>query len=88
MPARRLCLNEACCSNAAMDDEHVLRLLRAACKNAGSQAQWAREHGVAQQYISAVLNRRRAPGPQVLAALGLERITTRIANYVRAKERA
>jgi hypothetical protein len=56
-----------------MTDEQVRRLLRAACKQAGSQSEWARTHGVPQQVVNAVLNKRRAPGPQILHALGLER---------------
>ncbi len=64
----------------------VLRLLRAAVAEAGSQSAWARKHGVSQAYVNHVLLGRRQAGPRVLAGLGLERVVgTRAA---RAKERA
>jgi hypothetical protein len=68
-----------------MKTERVLQLLRAACKGAGSQSAWARAHGIKQQYINAVLNRRRLPGPQILDALGLTRTiaTTTTTTYTR-----
>jgi hypothetical protein len=62
-------------------NERVLQKLRAACKKAGSQSAWAREHGIQQQYVSLVLTGRRQPGPQILGALGLTRVT-RIAKVV------
>jgi hypothetical protein len=64
-------------------DERVLQLLHAACKKAGSQSAWAREHGVRQQYVSLVLNGSRRAGPQILAALGLARVS-RITKKARA----
>ncbi len=69
-----------------MKDERALRLLRAACAKAGSQSQWARDHGFKQQYVSAVLNGSRPPGRPILAALGLERVT--VTRPARVKERA
>jgi transcriptional regulator with XRE-family HTH domain len=45
-----------------------------------SQASVAEEMGVSQQYLSAVLTRRKAPGKSILNALGLERLII----YVRA----
>jgi hypothetical protein len=59
-----------------VNDTHVIRLLRAACREAGSQNKWAKQHGVSQQYVNHVLNGHRPPGPQILAALGLERTTS------------
>lgn len=47
---------------------------------ASSQAQVAEEMDVSQQYISDVINRRKAPGKSILKALGLERLVI----YVRA----
>jgi hypothetical protein len=58
---------------AVMNDARVLRLLRAACKEAGSQNNWAKQHRVSQQYLNHVLNGHRRPGPRILEALGLER---------------
>jgi hypothetical protein len=69
-----------------MTDEQVRRLLRAACEKAGSQSEWGRTHGIAQQYVSMVLNKRRPPGPQILEALGLARVP-RATAYVRKAAR-
>jgi hypothetical protein len=68
-----------------MKDERVLQLLRAACRQAGSQAKWARAHNIWPQAVSLVLRGRRRPGPQVLAALGLTRsiTTSTTATYTR-----
>jgi hypothetical protein len=66
-----------------MKDERVLQLLRAACRKAGSQRQWAQAHGIAHQAVSLVLTGRRRPGPQILDALGLERTTTTATTYTR-----
>jgi hypothetical protein len=65
-----------------MKDERVLQLLRAACRQAGSQAKWARAHGIWPQAVSLVLTGRRRPGPQILTALGLARVPY-AAEYVR-----
>jgi hypothetical protein len=56
-----------------MTDKQVVKLLQAAVAKAGSQSAWAREHRLRQQYVSAVLTGSRRAGPQILAALGLER---------------
>jgi hypothetical protein len=56
-----------------MTDERVLELLRAACRNAGGQAKWARVHNMWPQAVSLVLRGHRRPTPQVLRALGLTR---------------
>jgi hypothetical protein len=50
-----------------MDDTHVIKLLRAAVAKA------ARQHDLRQKYVSMVLTGSRRAGPQILAALGLER---------------
>jgi len=52
----------------------VYRLLDAACRKAGSQSAWAKEHGMTVQFVSAVLNARKAPSPRLLAALGLREV--------------
>jgi hypothetical protein len=56
-----------------MDNEQILKRLRAACEKAGSQRAWALAHGIAPQYPNLVLTGRRPPGPQILRALGLKR---------------
>ena len=49
--------------------------LRVACRAAGSQAAFARKHGLEQGYISLLLSGARAhPGPKILAALGLVQV--------------
>lgn len=40
---------------------------------AGTQAGWARAHGVSAPYVSDVLAGRRAAGPAILVALGLRK---------------
>ena len=53
---------------------------------ASSQAKVALEIGVTQQYISDVINRRKAPGKSILRALGLERSISYVkANGKRAR---
>lgn len=39
----------------------------------GTQAAWARAHGLSGPYVSDVLSGRRAAGPAILAALGLKK---------------
>jgi hypothetical protein len=69
-----------------MKDDDVLRLLRAACKQAGSQNKWAQAHGIKQQLVNATLTGKRAPGPTILAALGIERVQTTTTRYARVNE--
>jgi transcriptional regulator with XRE-family HTH domain len=63
-----------------MTKDQVIEQLRVAVAILGTdrsgQAVFAKRHGMSQQYINDVLNGRRDPGPKVLAALGLERVTT------------
>lgn len=49
----------------------VITRLRRACRTAGGQAHWAKRHGISPAYVSDVLSGRRAPGPKILAPLGL-----------------
>lgn len=60
---------------AGMDRLDVFRLLTSRCREAGGQAAWARAHGVSPQFVSDCLNAVRDPGPSVLAALGLRKVT-------------
>jgi hypothetical protein len=54
-----------------MELSEVIHLLRLRCAQAGSQAAWAREHGLAQTYVNEVLRGNRNPGEKLLHALGL-----------------
>jgi hypothetical protein len=58
-----------------MNIDRAVKQLRAACEKAGGQSAWARAHGVTQQAVSLVLTGRRAPGPRILDALGLARVS-------------
>lgn len=51
-------------------------VLRARVAAAGTQQQFAQEHGVSAQHVSDILSGRRDPGPRVLAILGLTRVIT------------
>jgi DNA-binding transcriptional regulator YdaS (Cro superfamily) len=55
-------------------EQQVVSQLRAAASAAGSQRAYAESIGVSEAYLSDVLAGRRAPGPKVLAALGLEAV--------------
>lgn len=57
----------------SVDD--VRRLLADACSASGGQKSWGDKHKVSQTYISVVLSGRTEPGPAILEALGLERVT-------------
>ncbi len=56
--------------------DQVLVILQREVSKAPSQAVWAKEHGVSPQIVSDVLNKRREPGPSILAALRLEKVPT------------
>lgn len=58
-----------------MDLEAVLALLRERIDREGGIATWARRHAVSDQYTRDVVGRKRAPGPSILAALGLRKDT-------------
>lgn len=66
-----------------LDD--VLNLLAKECERAGSGAKWAAANGVSREWVSAVLARKRPPGPTILAALGLERVTRTTVSYRRVR---
>lgn len=56
-----------------------MRLLRRECEKAGSQAAWARAHGLTPAYVSDILAGNRGGGivgDGILRALGLERVVT------------
>jgi len=50
-----------------------LRALERAIVEAGTAQAFAVQHGLSPQYVGDVRYGRRAPGPAILAALGLER---------------
>ena len=52
----------------------VLERLRRAVARAGSQAAFARRHGMSTTYLNEVLRGGRRPGAPVLRALGVQRI--------------
>lgn len=57
-----------------LSTEQVRKRLKAACEDAGSQAEWARRHGMSAAYLHDVINGRRGLGHAILEALGLERV--------------
>ncbi len=59
-----------------MTTDQVLARLQREVKALGSQQAWCKAHGVSPAYLSDTLNRRKELGPQILAALGLQRIVT------------
>ena len=59
-----------------MEKEGVVRLVRIAVREAGSQSQAARVLGVSRQAISDALGQKQFISPCLVAALGLERIWT------------
>ena len=56
--------------------EAVVALLLRKTTEVGSPRKWALGHSILPQYVSDVLRGRRDPGPQILAALGLEKVVT------------
>lgn len=59
-----------------MTIDEVRKILREKCDEAGSQAAFSYLYGVSPGYISDALLGRREPGPALLAALGIRRVTT------------
>lgn len=57
-----------------LSTEQVREHLKTACDEAGSQAAWARRHGMSTAYLHDVINGRRGVGHTILEALGLERV--------------
>lgn len=58
-----------------MNSRDVIRLLLDECREAGAQSTWAKKHGLSASYVTDVVRGRRAPGPRLLKALGLETVT-------------
>jgi biotin operon repressor len=57
-----------------MSVDDVREKLKAACDQAGSQAAWAKAHGLSQAYVNDTIRGLREPGESILHRLGLERI--------------
>ena len=55
--------------------DEMRRLLREACKAAGSQRAWAKAHRMSDAYVSDCLAGRRAPGDSIARALGYRPVT-------------
>lgn len=53
-----------------------IAILRRHVADAGTQQRFAQAHGVSAQHVGDVLRGYRAPGPKLLAILGLTRVTT------------
>lgn len=54
--------------------DQVRKRLREKCDAAGSQAAWAKAHGVSAAYVSDVIAGRREPGEAILKAFKLRKI--------------
>ncbi len=57
-----------------LDRDQLISVLKKEIKAVGSQKAYAFKHGVSQQYLSDVLNKRRIPGTKILNALGYESV--------------
>ncbi|GJD65770.1 transcriptional regulator [Methylobacterium frigidaeris] len=64
--------------------DEVLGLLRRQVSENGSQQAYASSVGLSPQYVADVLHGRRAPGPVILAALGVRRVERFVAAEVRS----
>jgi hypothetical protein len=57
-----------------LDDDHVVHLLRAAVKRAGTQAGFAKRHGLDRGTMNSILNGKRRVSATVLKAFGLRKV--------------
>lgn len=58
-----------------MTPDSVRALIRRACREAGSQKAFCKQHRLNETFLSAVLRGEREPSPAILDVFGLERIT-------------
>lgn len=56
--------------------KQLIAELRSLCQDAGNQAAWAKQKGIAPQVVSDVLNNRRDPAEVILKAMSLEKTPT------------
>jgi hypothetical protein len=57
-----------------MTADDVRKLLKTACDKAGSLRAWARNNNLSPAYVSDVTLGKRAPGPSICEALGIEAV--------------
>ena len=55
-------------------EKELLKILRKACKEAGSQRKWALDHKMSPAHVNDVLKGNRGPGDKILKALEYERV--------------
>jgi len=60
---------------AILDVNGLLGRLEHLCEKEGSQYQWATKHKLSPVYVSDVLRCKRAPGPALLEAMGMKKVT-------------
>ena len=60
---------------AVLDINGLLGRLEGMCEQEGSQYQWATKHKLSPAYVSDVLRCKRMPGPGILKAMGVQKIT-------------
>ena len=56
--------------------DKVMQRLRGQIAEAGSETSWAATHGLSQAYINYVVRGAAKPGPRILKALGLKKVTS------------
>lgn len=57
-----------------MNAQEIMAILHKACEEAGSQAAWAKAHGISPSHVSDVLRGRRELAGKLLDILGFDRI--------------
>lgn len=57
-----------------MTPDSMRALIRRACREAGSQKAWAKQHNINEAFLSQVLRGEREPSPAILDPLGMERV--------------
>lgn len=65
-----------------MDIGAIRERLKEACKEAGSQSEWARKNGVSVQLVSLTLSGERESGPSLLRAMGLKKVEAITVDYI------
>lgn len=60
---------------AMFDINGLLGRLEHLCEREGSQYQWATKHKLSPAYVSDVLRCKRMPGPALLTAMGMHKVT-------------
>jgi hypothetical protein len=59
-----------------MTPDSVRALIRRACKEAGSQKAWCKQHGIGEAFLSQVLRGEREPSPAILDIFDLEKVVS------------